>query len=409
MDKEELYTISDIRDDVKREGEIILDRPMSEEEIEASCKYMLADFTNYLIEQNYYKGDKSPEDIQAYKDYFNEMFLDNLKEYIPYVLDDIQSSKSNIIGTYNRIDECTLYLKSSEGVYTYEHQYLLSGDNVPDGYEVDFYNFAFNGYEVCDRHTIANISSVDDIKQFANENNFTLYADPNDTQNLLVRGSKGIFVISPDLSFEKDDSVKDAPVVIKSSPSKDLPLHYNVGDRVSYHDAESGEEMFGKITKAYNLPTHEACYLIEGAYEPVMGNDVHCLLSKDRSMDDISYEWKYGENDSQVYYGTTVGDNYLLVFANKQQPDLYMGSILSNNKSHPDPAPVIYDKTRNDEQREKQGLSLDCRIYELTYQCVLGSSDPEYMMRKVEYCFEHNIDEVSNEKPYKNKNMDIER
>lgn len=94
MDKEELYTISDIRDDVKREGEIILDRPMSEEEIEASCKYMLADFTNYLIEQKYYKEDKSPEDVQAYKDYFNEMFLDNLKEYIPYVLEDIKNEKA---------------------------------------------------------------------------------------------------------------------------------------------------------------------------------------------------------------------------------------------------------------------------------------------------------------------------
>ncbi len=121
------------------------------------------------------------------------------------------------------------------------------------------------------------------------------------------------------------------------------------------------------------------------------------------------YEWTYGENERQIYYDTTVGNNYLLVFANKWQPDIYMGAILSNQKNNPDPAPIIWDKTRNDEQRKKQGLPLGCDVSELHEQCVLCSNDPIYMMKKVEYCHEHNLQEISN-KPYKNKDKsDIER
>ena len=111
------------------------------------------------------------------------------------------------------------------------------------------------------------------------------------------------------------------------------------------------------------------------------------------------YEWTYGENEHQIYYDTTVGNNY----------HIYMGAILSNQKNNPAPAPIIWDKTRNDEQRKKQGLPLGCDVSELHKQCVLCSNDPIYMMKKVEYCYEHNLQEISN-KPYKSKDKsDIER
>lgn len=38
-----------------------------------------------------------------------------------------------------------------------------------------------------------------------------------------------------------------------------------------------------------------------------------------------NYQWKYGENDSQVYYDTYVGKDYLCVYANKAYPDTWMG------------------------------------------------------------------------------------
>ena len=122
------------------------------------------------------------------------------------------------------------------------------------------------------------------------------------------------------------------------------------------------------------------------------------------------YEWKYGENESQKYYDTYIGKDYLCVFANNWQPDIYMGYIDYDYKAKNNSRSVtIMDKTKNDAQRRKEHLPLDCDISELHTQAVLCSNDPEFMMKKVEYCYEHKINEVSN-KPYKEKNKDdVER
>ena len=101
-------------------------------------------------------------------------------------------------------------------------------------------------------------------------------------------------------------------------------------------------------------------------------------------------EWKYGENASQKYYDVHVGKDYLCVFANKWQPQIWMGCYEAGGGG----LQMIHDKTRNDRQRKKQGLQLGCDIFELRSDWILCSHSPEYMMKKVEYCYKHRKIEV---------------
>lgn len=56
-------------------------------------------------------------------------------------------------------------------------------------------------------------------------------------------------------------------------------------------------------------------------------------------------KWNYGENETQKYYDAKIGTDYLCVFCNKWQPDIWMGMI--NNS-------MIWDKTWNDRQRKSR-------------------------------------------------------
>ena len=96
-------------------------------------------------------------------------------------------------------------------------------------------------------------------------------------------------------------------------------------------------------------------------------------------------EWKYGENDNQKYYDVTVGKDYLCVFANKWNPNTWLGSYNSI---------CIHNKTKNDRVRKKQGLGKGCHPSELRQDFMLCSNDPEYMMKKVEYCYNHGLMEI---------------
>lgn len=58
----------------------------------------------------------------------------------------------------------------------------------------------------------------------------------------------------------------------------------------------------------------------------------------------MKYKWKYGENDNQKYYDVTAGKDYLCVFANKWNPNTWLG--LCNSI-------CIYNKTKNDRVRKK--------------------------------------------------------
>ena len=99
----------------------------------------------------------------------------------------------------------------------------------------------------------------------------------------------------------------------------------------------------------------------------------------------MKYEWKYGENDNQKYYDVTVGKDYLCVFANKWNPNTWLGSYNSI---------CIHNKTKNERVRKKQGLGKGCHPSELRQDFMLCSNDPEYMMKKVEYCYNHGLMEI---------------
>lgn len=49
---------------------------------------------------------------------------------------------------------------------------------------------------------------------------------------------------------------------------------------------------------------------------------------------------------------------------------------------------------KNDRVRKKQGLGKGCHPSELRQDFMLCSNDPEYMMKKVEYCYNHGLMEI---------------
>lgn len=70
----------------------------------------------------------------------------------------------------------------------------------------------------------------------------------------------------------------------------------------------------------------------------------------------------------------------------KWEPDIWMG--MSRDKT-------IHNKTKNNKYRRKEKLPLNTHWSELRCDTILCSIDPVYMMKKVEYCYRHNIDEIS--------------
>lgn len=100
----------------------------------------------------------------------------------------------------------------------------------------------------------------------------------------------------------------------------------------------------------------------------------------------MKYDWNYGENDYQKYYDVTVGEDHLCVFSNRWQPDIWMAMVKGK---------MIYNKTANDIQRKKQGLKKGCSLSELGVITILSSNNPEYMMEKTEWCYTHNLKEIS--------------
>lgn len=96
-------------------------------------------------------------------------------------------------------------------------------------------------------------------------------------------------------------------------------------------------------------------------------------------------EWKYGENNSQKYYDAHVNGHYLLCFANKWNPNTWMGMI---------DYIMLRDKTLNDRQRKKQGLEKGCPFHLLRCDYMLCGDNPEYIQKKIEYAFRHGKQEI---------------
>lgn len=103
-------------------------------------------------------------------------------------------------------------------------------------------------------------------------------------------------------------------------------------------------------------------------------------------MSDLKYRWKYGENKYQKYYDVRIGEDYLCVWQNRWEPDIWMGMFCDK---------MIHNKTKNNKYRRREKLPLNTHWSELQCDAILYSIDPAYMMRKVEYCYRHNIDEIS--------------
>lgn len=100
--------------------------------------------------------------------------------------------------------------------------------------------------------------------------------------------------------------------------------------------------------------------------------------------------WEYGENNSQKYYCANVGKDYLCVFANKWQPNIWMGIYEIDGCG----MQTIHNKTQNDYWRKRQGLPRGCDVHELSRTVTLCSRSPEYMMKKVQHCYKHRKVEV---------------
>lgn len=105
-----------------------------------------------------------------------------------------------------------------------------------------------------------------------------------------------------------------------------------------------------------------------------------------------NYKWVYGENDCQNYYEVNngKGKDYLCVFANKKYPDVWMGMYIKNGSDI-----TLMDKTYNDRQRKKESKNGILRDNIPRTVRVLSNKKPEYMMKKVEYAYEHGLLEIS--------------
>ena len=106
----------------------------------------------------------------------------------------------------------------------------------------------------------------------------------------------------------------------------------------------------------------------------------------------MKYNWNYGENDCQNYYEVNngKGKDYLCVFANKKYPDVWMGMYIKNGSDI-----TLMDKTFNDRQRKKESKNGILRDNILKTVRVVSNKNPEYMMKKVEYAYEHGLLEIS--------------
>ena len=114
----------------------------------------------------------------------------------------------------------------------------------------------------------------------------------------------------------------------------------------------------------------------------------HKILGQngDNDMKKNEISWIYGENNYQKYYEAYIGKDYLCVFSNKWNPDIWMGMCCGK---------TILNKTKNDRQRKKQNLDKHCPVNVLRTITVLTSMSPEYMMKKVAWCYKHNLSEIS--------------
>ena len=106
-------------------------------------------------------------------------------------------------------------------------------------------------------------------------------------------------------------------------------------------------------------------------------------------MKQLKYHWHYAENETQNFYGAIVGNDYLLVLQVKGQP-CYTAMIKRGDEEFR----CVFNKTDNDRRRRIEGKP-NADPNDLDVCFMLSSPDPQYMMRKTEYCYANHKQEVS--------------
>ena len=151
----------------------------------------------------------------------------------------------------------------------------------------------------------------------------------------------------------------------------------NIGDRVVVTVKKSlYEGAIGTITEIRVSVEHPLGIRRDG-FRCVTGFDfdeVKPFVSK--------YDWQYGDNGVQEYYDVTVNGKYLLVFRNKadKKNKNWMCSI---------DGIMIENKTRNNYYRNKKD-----EANPFSHHCLLCGF-PANLIKKVEYCFDHNMTEIT--------------
>ena len=103
----------------------------------------------------------------------------------------------------------------------------------------------------------------------------------------------------------------------------------------------------------------------------------------------MKYNWEHGENAFQEFYDTYNGKDYLLVFRLFQDKvNNWIGSYTKDGEPH-----TLMNKTKNDCVRKRDHLPKNSHQSELRDVFILTGS-PDYLMKKVEYCYERGIFEV---------------
>lgn len=151
----------------------------------------------------------------------------------------------------------------------------------------------------------------------------------------------------------------------------------NIGDRVVVTVKESlYEGAIGTITEIRDSKEHPLGIRRDGFRSDTGFNfdEVKPFVPK--------YDWQYGDNGVQEYYDVTVNGKYLLVFRNKADKNLKHWMCSIDNV-------MIENKTRNNYYRNKEGSTNP-----FSHHCMLFGY-PAYLIKKVEYCFDHNMTEIT--------------
>ena len=102
------------------------------------------------------------------------------------------------LGRYDRIDKVAMC--DNWGAEEYQDCYILTGDNVPYGFDIDCADLYFNEYNTYNATTVARLNDISDLYRFLSSIGVD-YRNLCPAKNTLLVGGEGDYIIMPDLSF----------------------------------------------------------------------------------------------------------------------------------------------------------------------------------------------------------------